>query len=86
PRAPPVVPGGGRPPSNAGDLCHEVEVFVRCAAPVLIDLADQVLGGTAPHAIGEPALATGVRARRLPVVAFAGGELAPAGRTPVRVG
>jgi methionyl-tRNA synthetase len=28
---------------NAGDLCHEVDVFLRCAAPVLIDLAAAAL-------------------------------------------
>ncbi|MEU6868963.1 class I tRNA ligase family protein [Streptomyces sp. NPDC046876] len=28
-------------PADAGDFCHEVDVFLRCAAPVLIDLAEQ---------------------------------------------
>ena len=31
---------------NAGDLCHEVDVFLRCAAPVLIDLAAAALPDT----------------------------------------
>ena len=30
-------------PSEAGDFCHEVEVVLRCAAPILIDLADETL-------------------------------------------
>lgn len=29
---------------NAGDFYHQVDVVLRCAAPILIDLADQVLG------------------------------------------
>lgn len=32
--------------ADAGDLCHEVDVVLRCAAPVLIDLAGQVLPDT----------------------------------------
>ena len=40
---------------DAGDFCHEVEVFLRCAAPVLIDLAGQGLPDGAipavPHAV-----------------------------------
>ena len=31
---------------TAGDLCHEVDVFLRCAAPVLIDLAAAALPDT----------------------------------------
>jgi len=27
-------------PGEAGDFCHEVDVFLRCAAPILIDLAE----------------------------------------------
>ncbi|KPH97007.1 Methionine--tRNA ligase [Actinobacteria bacterium OV450] len=30
-------------PVDAGDFCHEVDVFLRCAAPLLIDLAGQAL-------------------------------------------
>lgn len=32
--------------ADAGDFCHEVEVFLQCAAPILIDLAGQALGDT----------------------------------------
>jgi methionyl-tRNA synthetase len=32
---------------EAGDFCHEVDVFLRCAAPILIDLAGQALPDTA---------------------------------------
>ncbi|MFC0430664.1 class I tRNA ligase family protein [Kutzneria buriramensis] len=32
---------------DAGDFCHEVEVFLRCAAPILIDLAAKALPDTA---------------------------------------
>ncbi|MGW5049558.1 class I tRNA ligase family protein [Actinokineospora sp. NPDC004072] len=31
---------------DAGDFCHEVEVFLRCAAPILIDLAAAALPDT----------------------------------------
>ncbi|MGW6929915.1 class I tRNA ligase family protein [Lentzea sp. NPDC054927] len=31
---------------NAGDFCHEVDVFLRCAAPILTDLAAKVLPDT----------------------------------------
>ncbi|MEU3623891.1 methionine--tRNA ligase [Amycolatopsis coloradensis] len=31
---------------TAGDLCHQVEVFLRCAAPILIDLAAAALSDT----------------------------------------
>lgn len=31
---------------DAGDFCHEVEVFLRCAAPILIDLASKALCDT----------------------------------------
>ncbi|GAA1228781.1 class I tRNA ligase family protein [Kitasatospora nipponensis] len=30
-------------PERAGDFCHEVDVFLRCAAPILVDLADKAL-------------------------------------------
>ncbi len=32
---------------TAGDLCHQVDVFLRCAAPILIDLAAVALPDTA---------------------------------------
>ncbi|GAB3730387.1 class I tRNA ligase family protein [Amycolatopsis oliviviridis] len=31
---------------TAGDLCHQVDVFLRCAAPILIDLAAAALSDT----------------------------------------
>jgi methionyl-tRNA synthetase len=31
---------------NAGDFCHEVDVFLRCAAPILTDLAAEALPDT----------------------------------------
>jgi methionyl-tRNA synthetase len=34
-------------PRQAGDFCHEVDVFLRCAAPILIDLAERTLGEAA---------------------------------------
>ena len=30
-------------PDAGGDFCHQVEVVLRCAAPILIDLADEAL-------------------------------------------
>lgn len=33
-------------PREAGDFCHEVDVVLRCAAPILIDLAEQALPDT----------------------------------------
>ena len=57
------------PAEQAGDLCHEIAVFAACAAPVLIDLADQVLGGPAPHPVGRTTGITEVPARRLPLLA-----------------
>lgn len=33
-------------PADAGDFCHEVDVFLRCAAPILIDVAGQALPDT----------------------------------------
>jgi methionyl-tRNA synthetase len=33
-------------PDDAGDFCHEVDVVLRCAAPILIDLAGQALPDT----------------------------------------
>ncbi|WP_327025836.1 class I tRNA ligase family protein [Micromonospora sp. NBC_01739] len=54
---------------RAGDLYHEVETFLRAAAPVLIDLADEVLGATAPHLLDGAAEARQVHPRRLPRLA-----------------
>jgi methionyl-tRNA synthetase len=34
-------------PRVAGDFCHEVSVFLRSAAPILIDLAERALPDTA---------------------------------------
>jgi methionyl-tRNA synthetase len=31
---------------NAGDFCHEVDTFLRCAGPILTDLAAKALGDT----------------------------------------
>ena len=54
---------------DAGDFCHEVEVFLRCAAPLLIDLAARGLpDGTVP-ALPH---ATEVTPVRLPRLAEAG--------------
>ncbi|MFD0207087.1 MULTISPECIES: class I tRNA ligase family protein [Saccharothrix] len=33
-------------PGEEGDFCHEVEVVLRCAAPILIDLAEKALPDT----------------------------------------
>lgn len=57
-------------PQDAGDFCHEVDVFLRCAAPVLIDLAEQAL----PQGWEIPAAssATEVVAVRLPRLAESG--------------
>ncbi|MEH1098295.1 class I tRNA ligase family protein [Micromonospora sp. CPCC 205561] len=54
---------------RAGDLYHEVETFLRGAAPVLIDLADEALGAAAPHLLDGAAEARQVRPRRLPRLA-----------------
>lgn len=56
-------------PGDAGDFCHEVEVVLRCAAPLLIDLAERAgVGVVAP---AEPSEA--VVARPLPRLAGAVG-------------
>ncbi|WP_280383649.1 hypothetical protein, partial [Nocardia wallacei] len=43
---------------SAGDLCHEAEVLLRCAAPILIDLAaalpDTAIDGIGARATVEP--------------------------------
>lgn len=48
-----------------GDFCHEVEVVLRCAAPILIDLAGQALPDTAFPAGEGPAAVTPVNLPRL---------------------
>jgi methionyl-tRNA synthetase len=41
--------------SAAGDFCHEVDVLLRCAAPILVDLAAAALPDTAiPTGAGGP--------------------------------
>ncbi|WP_371501723.1 class I tRNA ligase family protein [Kitasatospora sp. NBC_00374] len=54
---------------DAGDFCHEVEVFLRCAAPLLIDLAGQ---GLPDGGIPAASHATEVTPGRLPRLAGAG--------------
>uniref|UniRef100_A0AAU2K0J7 Class I tRNA ligase family protein n=1 Tax=Streptomyces sp. NBC_00049 TaxID=2903617 RepID=A0AAU2K0J7_9ACTN len=53
-------------PEDAGDFCHEVDVFLRCAAPVLIDLAGEALPD---RAIPSRSHATHVTPVRLPRLA-----------------
>ena len=50
-------------PGDAGDFCHQVEVVLRCAAPILIDLAGRA--AVQPEIRPEPA-ATEITPRRLP--------------------
>ncbi|WP_314244924.1 class I tRNA ligase family protein [Streptomyces kutzneri] len=52
-------------PGDAGDFCHEVEVFLRCAAPVLIDLAGEALPERTIPARPETTQVTPVRLPRL---------------------
>ncbi|MFI8263250.1 class I tRNA ligase family protein [Streptomyces sp. NPDC085665] len=52
-------------PVDAGDFCHEVDVFLRCAAPLLIDLAGQALPDRAIPAAPHAAEFTPVRLPRL---------------------
>lgn len=54
---------------TAGDLCHQVDVFLRCAAPILIDLAATTLPD--PTLPGPLAVET-VVPRRLPRLAGVG--------------
>ncbi len=55
---------------TAGDLCHQVDVFLRCAAPILIDLAAGALPDTTlPGQVD----ADTVIPKRLPRLAGAGG-------------
>jgi methionyl-tRNA synthetase len=50
-------------PREAGDFCHEVDVVLRCAAPILIDLAERALPDTA---IPTSPRTTQITPRRLP--------------------
>jgi methionyl-tRNA synthetase len=56
--------------ANAGDLCHEVDVFLRCAAPVLIDLAAAALPDTTIPAASD---VTTITPAPLPRLTGAGG-------------
>ncbi|MHC0429389.1 class I tRNA ligase family protein [Streptomyces sp. O3] len=49
--------------ADAGDFCHQVDVVLRCAAPILIDLAEQALPDASIRAVAEQ---TGITPRRLP--------------------
>jgi len=49
--------------ADAGDFCHEVDVFLRCAAPILIDLAGEALPDTA---IPDRPTAASITPRHLP--------------------
>ncbi|WP_410566323.1 class I tRNA ligase family protein [Amycolatopsis sp. cmx-4-61] len=51
--------------ATAGDLCHQVEVFLRCAAPILIDLAAAALPDTMLPGHLEAATVTPKRLPRL---------------------
>lgn len=52
-------------PADAGDFCHEVEVFLRCAAPILIDLASTALPDTMIQARHDTTQVTPVLLPRL---------------------
>lgn len=56
-------------PDEAGDFCYEVDLLLRCAAPILIDLAAQALPDTT---IPDRACATEFMPRRLPRLDGAG--------------
>ncbi|KOY59482.1 methionine--tRNA ligase [Streptomyces sp. XY332] len=56
-------------PADAGDFCHEVDVFLRCAAPLLIDLAE---AGLPDRAIPLEPHATEFTPVRLPLLAEPG--------------
>ncbi|MEU7731402.1 class I tRNA ligase family protein [Streptomyces sp. NPDC040724] len=62
-------------PDDAGDFCHEVEVFLRCAGPVLIDLAGEAFPDpaipAAPRA-ADTAPVTRITPVRLPRLAETG--------------
>lgn len=52
-------------PGDEGDFCHEVDVVLRCAAPILVDLAEEVLDESSiPAGIG-PTTVTPVALPRL---------------------
>lgn len=53
------------PATAGGDLCHEVDVVLRCAAPILIDLAAAGLDDTALHAVTHRTEITPTRLPRL---------------------
>ena len=57
-------------PREAGDFCHEVDVVLRCAAPILIDLAEQALPDTA---ISTVPCATEIMPRSMPRLTSWGG-------------
>ncbi|WIM94999.1 class I tRNA ligase family protein [Actinoplanes oblitus] len=50
---------------DAGDFCHEVEMFLRCAAPILVDLAEQALPDTT---IPDRPRATRITPRPMPLL------------------
>jgi methionyl-tRNA synthetase len=50
---------------EAGDFCHEVDVFLRCAAPILIDLAEKALPDNVIPAKSDVTAVTPVRLPRL---------------------
>jgi methionyl-tRNA synthetase len=50
---------------TAGDLCHQVHVFLRCAAPILIDLAAHALPDTTMDVDLDAAAVTPTRLPRL---------------------
>lgn len=52
--------------ADAGDFCHEVDVFLRCAAPLLVDLAAKALPDLAVPAVSS---VTEVAPRVLPRLA-----------------
>ncbi|WP_433260855.1 class I tRNA ligase family protein [Actinosynnema sp. CS-041913] len=55
---------------DVGDFCYEVEVFLRCAAPILIDLAAEALPDTV---LAEPEGATQYTPIKLPRLTGVGG-------------
>ncbi len=52
-------------PDTAGDFCHEVDVFLRCAAPILIDLAEKALPDNVIPAKPDATMITPERLPRL---------------------
>ena len=74
------VPPAEDPPARLADLCYQVEAFLRCAGPVLIDLTNRVLGEDAAEVPAVPAVpanggrhreagARQVLVRRMPLLA-----------------